>query len=259
MTPFRLLVLPVTLFFLSLAEAKGGLVVSRIKMGVLVSGPTSQDDSLFDITAPSSPFQNSHSATYAGATASTAYDFAWDEQAATADFRLDISHQAIANSQLLFTRSAGFLYLNSTVDLLLTVDGRFDYELHGPYLYTRFDTKAYQTQVPPIVEYFSDGQDADTDFFFPNIGTLVITGSAVIPANVPFTINYSAEMFTFAASNLPMSGDGYIHMTLAPVPEPAMAALLLCAALAALARRRGTPAGVPLLCEQRPCRCATAL
>jgi hypothetical protein len=191
-------------------------------------------DSVFFVTVQN-PFVDWHTASFNNSSAYASYNFSWNDQFGT--FSIQSSQQAEGlSSSGVFTTGSGGIVLNPSVDLLLNVQGAFDYDLPADFMMAVFSFGIWD----PVegVDIFGVGDSAETFPGQPSSGTLLLEGGAVIPAGHTYELYYNMELDTFSGTQGYMAtGDGGLTFTLTALPEPATL-LLLAPALLALPRRR---------------------
>lgn len=168
----------------------------------------------------------------AGSTAYTAYNFAWSDSGG--DFLIQASHRA--EDYDVRSSSNGFIRFTSIVDLLLTVEGSYTYDLPGGPMVVRVAVTAYDALTHD--ELFSQGFNDNTFLEGHAEGSVPLQGQALLPANREISFNYTMHIDTLGSTGLIGSGDGFVHFTLQPIPEPSALALLLLTALAVRRRPR---------------------
>lgn len=186
-------------------------------------------------TVVQNPFAGVYAASGPGpTTAQSTYNISWTTD--NADFLIQGSHQAVgADPALLQVGSEGGIYFTTTTDVLLTVDAAYDYNLAGPNLFTRMIFQVYPESNDPVDPIFTAGPHDDTYTGYPASGTLRINGQAIVPAGQTYLLSYSQYMAAHGNTGAVGTGNGYVHFTFAPVPEPA--AIVPLALTAILARR----------------------
>lgn len=225
------------LFGVVCAEANASLIaVSYWSLDTTVIRSTPQgvqtDGAFFDQVQ--NPFVGSHFATIGLSTASSAYDFAWND--AGGSFRINVAHRAEDNSgSLIQSSSSGSIGFSTTRDLLLTVDAPYSYDM--PAYGMDANMSIGVSDRPPTQHYFIGSAYQDTFLQSPLSGTLLVQGQSILPGGQTYNLSYLIRLNTRGTSGLFANGSGYFHFTLQEVPEPSTLALLLPAALT-LRRRR---------------------
>lgn len=161
--------------------------------------------------------------------ARTDYDFAW--HASFGQFLVEASHVAFDGNGGTRSASVGSIHITPSVDLLLTATGSYDYDLPGSAMQVSHGIDVYDdnTQIAAWGAFdhtFLNGPTSDT-FNWSN--------QTVLPAGHQIQILYGTYLDAFGSSGFLASGEGFIHFTLQPVPEPST---LLPLALGALMLRR---------------------
>ncbi|MBI5763602.1 MAG: PEP-CTERM sorting domain-containing protein [Planctomycetes bacterium] len=119
----------------------------------------------------------------------------------------------------------------------MTVDASYNYNLTGPNLYTDLVVGASIVEGELWPEVFSINRVADTFVSYPAAGTFSISHQATLLAGHQYLIGYSMRILALGNTGAVGTGDGYVHFTLTPVPEPS-AILPLALATMLLRRRR---------------------
>lgn len=183
------------------------------------------------------PYQANHSVSQGIASAITSYDFSWSGD--NASFRIDATHvDPDLGGARYVTSSTGNIIFTTTANTRVNLNGLFEYNLPVSAIDLRvsvaiFDAHSFQN-------FLSDVHLVDT-FTHPGpaVGTIVADNTGLLPAGRDYRLNYIIRIEAFGNSGAIATADGYLHLTLEPVPEPGTAALL--AAASPLMRRMRSP------------------
>lgn len=193
------------------------------------------------------PFVDSSQIVDRSSIAYSAFNFSWDDT--SGNFYVKGSHNCVAQNPRPYPGATGLeqcvseggIYFTPSTDLLLTVDAAYDYNLAGPNLFTRtlFQViPVYDDPQEPVEYVFVAGPHADTFTGYPATGTLHVNGQAIVPAGRTYLLSYSQYMSAYGNTGAVGTGNGYIHFTFAPVPEPAALVPLAIAVIASRQTRR---------------------
>jgi hypothetical protein len=187
----------------------------------------------------SNPLQVTHSAQVGSSTATTTFNFAWNDT--FGDFLLQTAHRAAdVDPSHMTAISDGFIYVTAHSDLLFAVDSSYSYYLPvNPMVAVMRVTAANND--PPYDQPFGQARHADTFLNAPVAGTFTINGQATLLAGRTYVIDYDLEVNAYGTSGQIAQGDGYLHFTLAEVPSPAALAPLAFAALFLRRPQRHSP------------------
>ena len=208
-------------------------VSSWVVYAYVYNGANGQD-SIVGFNQVMNPFQATHTAMLGISYATGTYDFAW--AVGGGSFRIDSSNGAAGNPVHLFSSSSGLVVMNTTSAYRLDVDALYAFHLLGG------DREAMLSLL------IGDGTTGQTLFNGtyisapvtgdPAIGTFAIQRSFDLEPGHTYGVNYWMRVDSYSGSSSVLAtGDGYVHFTLPPIPEPASAALLMLG-LAWLRRRR---------------------
>lgn len=174
---------------------------------------------------------------------STSFDFWWNDKYGS--FLIQGSQTCVAQNPPPFPGSianescgsGGGIYFTANADLLLTVDAAYDYNLAGPDLFTRMFFQVYPDSNEPVDPVFAGILHDDTFTHYPAVGTLTISGQAIVPAGRTYLLSYEQSIDAHGNTGATGDGSGYIHFTLQAAPAPAAFFPLALGALALRKRR----------------------
>jgi len=190
-----------------------------------------QDAAFFETVQ--NPFVNSHSATLGGGTATTSYDISWFGD--NASFRIGAAHVDPDLGGVRYVcESSGSIRFSLTNTVRARITGTFQYNLPAPGTDLFYGLTIFDLQTLHVV--LSDSRQADTFTSPSQSGTFSLDQSAILPAGHSFFVQYVVRTDASGNSGLLATGDGYLHLTLEPVPEPAT--LMLSSVAIALCIRR---------------------
>ncbi len=215
--------------------------VTQWTLNVLADAAHTGDD--FGVfTTVSNPFSDSHTAFVNETIASASYDFAWD--GTFGRFLIGSENQSEDLGDWGRSKSAGTIYLSTTVDLLITIHGEYTYNLPGRHMEAEMQLAVISTD--PSTIYFSEHPDANTYWNPVASGTLLIDGQTTLPAGGAYRLKYWLEVD--CAGYQPgqiATGSGNASFTIQAVPEPGTLSLALLGSMMLLRRRRHpTPSGL---------------
>lgn len=153
-----------------------------------------------------------------------AYDLSWSGDSAHFQSSTDHHLQGFVGG----LNSNGSIRFRPAVDSYVTLTGTWTYN-HTP---TQIGSTVFGMRVSQVGAGFSPWSDqkrGGTEFLLPPSGTLALSGSAVLQAGVLYSVGYniSTDNFSTPPASATWLGNGFIDITVAPVPEPATAAMLL--------------------------------
>ncbi len=220
--------------FLCTPAAASEFTVTQWTLGVLAD-PPGYDDGFSVFTTVANPFSDSHTAFVNETIASSSYDFAWD--GTFGRFLIGCENQSEDLGDWGWSKSAGTIFLSTTVDLLITIHGEYTYNLPGRYMDADMKLAVYSTDPP--VSYFDDYQTADTAWHPVASGTFLSDGQTTLPAGGTYRLKYRLEVD--CAGYQPgqiATGSGNVSFTIQAVPEPGTLSLALLGSMMLLRRRR---------------------
>jgi hypothetical protein len=211
-----------------------GLVVGLSTLATRVSPALSS--SIQDILAiDSNPFQQFHAITFQNSASATQYDMEWagDE----GSFHISANHHLQGMKG--FVDSFGMVFVTPAVDSRFSVISEYTYNHPSQFLGSA-DLSVRATKEGTLDFAFNQAVSGGTFGLHPPAGTLHVDGSGILLAGVTYVLDYQMRSSNYAipAPTAVWAGDGFIDLTIRPIPEPA--ALLPLAALLYLApgRRR---------------------
>jgi len=168
--------------------------------------------------------------------ATTIIDLAWGPAGGRFDF---LFNQVIDDSTgYVASTTAGQVNLTSDVDLWLEYEYTYSYSNLGGDAGIDSSTRVIQITDGGFIDLMSDGQVGGAAWLQPTSGTFTASYQLLLPAGEPYGILYATEINSAADFGVVGLGNGSLHFTLTPVPEPASAFLLAFAGTAVLRRQR---------------------
>ncbi len=204
-------------------------------LGTVVENFESGESDLEGTTLVQNPFQDTHFVSIGLSTAQTDFDFSWTDTSGT--FLIDAAHQAEDNSGFtLESRSSGFIFFETTTDLLFTIQSTYDYDL--PASLMAIDIGLSIRDSTSGETFFADSESASTFSNPPPAsGSLFIEGDGILPGGRSMVFSYFMELETHGTTGTIATGSGNVSFQLTQVPEAHSAFLLLIPAIFALHRR----------------------
>jgi len=204
---------------------EGSIIRSRINVGTPT--PPSHSQSL---NIQSFPVHTTLTAQVGDAVNASMFDMELNGN--FADWRMTPSHRLTGING--FLTSTGGVLIRPSVDSLFSVDAWFNYNHPGTLLgstdlSTRILIPASGGNPPQVL--FSAFDSGGTFGLDPAAGTLAINGSYVLSAGVTYEINFYARTDNYAIPppGAEWLGNGQLHITINPIPEPSTLALLATA------------------------------
>jgi hypothetical protein len=181
------------------------------------------------------PFNETYDIVHGNSMANTDFIFSWNDT--TGNFLIQASHRAAdVDPHTLFSTTFGLINVSADQDLLMTAQGAYAYSLPAWSMGVIFFLGVYE-DVPPYDVPLQFGDAYSTDGNPPPASGIISGGGqAILPAGHTWTIQYRFEVETNGTTGTAATGDGYIHFTLAEVPE--IATILPLALGAMLLRHR---------------------
>lgn len=170
-------------------------------------------------TPQPSPYISAQHVMVAPSEAHSYFDFSWTPD--TASFLIAASHVAVDGNGGTRSLSSGNIYITPSVDLLLSAQGHYDWDLPAGAMAIQWGFVAWDFQSHEV--YFSQGDMHTTFLHGPASGTFTINGQGVLPPNRQIVLQYNMILDTFGSTGLLATGAGEINFSL--VPEPHMLAL----------------------------------
>lgn len=224
--------------------ARGDLVVENIVSGEQVnqSGSLPNSQGMFFKFPPSpNAIDFSQTASIPPSFSTGTYDLSWSGDVAHFQSSIDHHLQGFVGG---LNSNSGIL-IRPAIDSFVSLTGTWTYN-HDPAQIGRTVFGMRVSQVGAGFSPWSDQKRGGTHYLLPSSGTLDLSGSAVLQAGVLYSVGYniSTDNFNTPPANATWLGNGFIDITVAPIPEPA-AAILLAAFLpmAGFRHRRRPVAG----------------
>ncbi|MFQ5411936.1 MAG: hypothetical protein ACE5EC_06550, partial [Phycisphaerae bacterium] len=157
-------------------------------------------------------------------TATTPYDFVWDDFSGT--FLVGAIHEAEdVDSSTLFVRSSGGMTLTSILDLRLSFDASYSYVAPASGFFVRLMIGVVDLDQSEVL--FAQDEIGGPSVLEPPSGTLFINDTIILPAGSTYFINYEMRLQSFASgTGIIATGDGHVDMFIETVPEPSTLSLL---------------------------------
>ena len=190
--------------------------------------PPNSKTTFFEFPPSPNAIAFSQTAMIAPSFATGSYDIQWSGDSATIDVSVSHSLAGFDGS----TSSTSNIRFRPAVDSLFTVNAFFNYA-HPPTLLGSVNFLVVLRMNPPGPAVFSAGDTAGTHWLEPPSGTIPASGSFELLAGNLYQISHIVTTRNYAAPppGAEWLGNGEIHITIAPVPEPATAAMLVLGAL----------------------------
>ncbi len=135
------------------------------------------------------------------------------------------------------SRSSGFIWISSQLDLLLTIDSAYSYDL-GPGDREARHRVTITHADDPADFLFDFSEIASPITGEPSSGTFATNDTVMLPAGPTYLIHYTMQLLSFGGSPEILSfGEGHVNFHLQVVPAPSTAMLVLLGAPIALRRR----------------------
>lgn len=214
----------------------GGLLVSEWLLEAAVYESTAVGDPLEGVffKTVQNPFNASHTAMRNGSYSATSYDLGWIGDSASFDITANHYVQQLEG----FTLSGGRILLTPAVDSIISAQGTWGYAWPNA-----AEAQIYLSLLVADAETSDEilyGADYGGNFDLgPPHGTLNAQDSGLLLAGRLYEVHYSTtiDFFTPTPPGTYGEASGEVHIEINAVPEPAVLAFLLPAALA-LRRRR---------------------
>jgi len=203
------------------------------KVTTIVGSTVTQDESFWNDVQ--NPLVLSQYNALGDTTASMIYSLGWT--ADSGDFLIQGAHAAAHPSAVeAKTDSNGGVLFTPTVDTLATLHFRYNYDLPGSLMEVFAYAVLLDNQTGlPFVELYVSTISAPG----PVSGTYDRTAQVTLPAGCDCALSYEMRLVT-GATNVAATDNGFVELSLSPVPEPAGFLPLALGALA-LRKRRSRP------------------
>ncbi len=213
------------------------IVVTRWTLHCVVVPQNSAETRLVLFNQVISPFVNSHTLSWRGATNMAAYDITFDSQ--QLEFRADVSVTApgITGGGSFGSACVGNLQFSTTAELLFSLDSRMEYSLPAGDRTALFTVGLGAHGGPG---YLEDGYYSAPVFGDPPSGEYnVNVENMQLPGGWTYSIGYEYTLRSYSGSpSLLSTIGGHVDFSLRPVPEPATVALVLSGLAFQACRRR---------------------
>lgn len=221
--------------------APADLIVENILFSEQVnrSGtPPNSKTTFFEFPPSPNAIAFSQTAMIAPSFATGNYDVQWSGDTATID--VSVSHRLSGFQGS--TSSTSNIRIRPSVDSLFTVDAFFNYS-HPPALLGAVNFFVTLRMNPPAPTVFSAGDAAGTHWLEPPSGTIPASGSFPLLAGNLYQISHIINTANYdpPPPGAEWLGNGEIHITINPIPEPAAAMLLAIGAMMFHTRRPRPP------------------
>ncbi|HPF39689.1 MAG TPA: hypothetical protein P5081_09565 [Phycisphaerae bacterium] len=186
----------------------------------VVFSPGNADIESVRFSQPVLPFLDSHSIDLLGSTATAAYDFDGGATGGRFDITTNIRLLALPGVNRRMT-TAGFIYINSPVPLLISGTSQIDYDLPRHPMFTIAGLGISTEDGIGVV--VADADLYSTTTSGPRMGTLAAEFTDVLlPANETFVMQYSFVIDTSGdvSTTALATGVGTAHFEVAAIPEP---------------------------------------
>lgn len=248
MLRFNYVIIAHLLFLIYAVSAFAGFTVDSLSLRNTIrdsSGPSSiqETDRITDIV---NPLQRSSAAQLGNNIASSSYDFSWIEDIGIGDFNTTFSH-AMRNSLGIRTVTNVRFFIETDIDLMVSLAGSLDYS-HTPGDETQFLFGASVRDIDSSNLLYSVGIEGGNADFLPASGILSFADTVFIPAGRTYQLLAVLDADDLAETNPGIyDANGFVNISIRPVPEPHTALLLLFGTAAAVYRRPRRA----LACDQR--------
>lgn len=195
------------------------------------SPPSQQDAQSF--ATVSNPFLDSHTAALGSGTAMGAYEFSWTGDNALFRIETELVDPNVGNTRYV-TAASGSIVFATTSDGRAILNGEYSYNLPGQGFEVICGLSVYQLGTASDV--LRDSGQADTITSPSGTGIIDLSASAMLAAGHQYLINYSIRIDAFGNSGVLATTNGFLQLTLEPIPEPATVGLIGLTAI--LYRRR---------------------
>lgn len=240
-------------------SAPADLIVENIRFLERVSpnsGGADSQSTFFEFPPSPNAIAFSQTAMIAPSFATGNYDVQWSGDTATID--VSVSHRLSGFQGS--TSSTSNIRIRPSVDSLFTVDAFFNYS-HPPALLGAVDFFVTLRMNPPAPTVFSAGDSSGTIGLDPPSGTIPASGSFPLLAGNLYQISHIINTANYdpPPPGAEWLGNGEIHITINPIPEPTTLALLapaLCLFITRRTRIRARrPAGSGWCPRNSRCNC----
>lgn len=199
------------------------IVVSSNVLAVTVSNSANSQSNTRIINQVQNPLNATHTAMLGISYATGTYDFAWSADGGS--FNILGSNGAAGNPLNLYSSTSGNITLTTTSAYRLDIDALYSFRLLGGDRQAMLSLSigdGTAQQMIYIATYISAPITGD-----PAIGSFAIQESFQLETGHTYGFNYTMSIDSYSGSpSVLATGDGYMHFTLTPIPEPACAALL---------------------------------
>lgn len=204
----------------------------------VVFSPGNADIESVSFSQPVLPFLDSHSIDLLGSTATAAYDFDGGATGGRFDITTNIRLFALPGVNRRMT-TAGFIYINSPVPLLISGTSQFDYDFpRHPMIAS---TGVAISRLDPYEDIGGELAIYSTTTNGPQAGTLTAAfDDVVLSANESFVMQYSfiIDAHRDVSASALATGTGTAHFEITAIPEPGALAFFCAAGCLALVRRK---------------------
>ncbi|MCB9854112.1 MAG: PEP-CTERM sorting domain-containing protein [Phycisphaerales bacterium] len=199
---------------------------------VQVDGQDDYDSTLTVVN----PFVATHHAQLGLTEATTVFDLAWGPAGGRFDFLFD--NVIDSTPDIAFSSNFGGVGFISDVDVWLDYEYIYAFDnLNGGIILTSINSIAHITDDGThfLLRSVRRGGAGSLD---PPSGIFTTTRHILLEAGEHYTVSYSIDIQDGFVGGVIGTGNGSLHFTLTPVPEPATAPLLAFAGVAAFRRHR---------------------
>jgi len=216
---------------------RADLVVERLSFleRVLPFGSLSNTQSYFEEFLPSpNAIAFSQTASITPSYSTGTYDLSWSGDVAHFQSTVDHHLQGFRGGLL----SSGSIRVRPAVDSIVTLSGTWTYNLYPAVLGTAsFSISAREVGGAILWREVGVGGNGH---LLPSSGVFNFSGSALLQAGVLYSLGYNADTNSEdpPPANALWLGNGFIDITVAPVPEPTTLALLALGSMMLIRRRQ---------------------
>ncbi len=164
-------------------------------------------------------------------------DYAFTLGANYVDYLITIQHTCVQQtSNDTFCRSEGSVDFMPRTDVLLTIEGNYNYNMTTDPMSASAGATVYRIGTPTTI-VFGDGGTVFTSFG-PSVGTIPLSAGGLLTAGSHYQLFYKTRISFFGGVPTTATGSGQIRFRVTEVPEPAAIGLLALALVLIRKRHR---------------------